>query len=337
MGQRGSDVSREVADLVLLDDNFSTIVGAVEEGRGIYENIQKFLRFLFSTNLSEVLLIAAGAVLAFAIDLRDAAGTLMLPLTAVQILWINLLTDGIPALALAFDRTPGVMQQPPRPAHAPLLDRPSVRFVVAVGSMKAALALGVLGVLPLFGYSLDVTRAAAFHFMAVGQLCLVYPSRHTWMQPLPNAYLLAAVIAGVAIQFAAASLPITSRLLGNAAIPVELWGVVFGGAALAWGLAEACARLVWASGVRVRGNFDGGLAQPVEQSRLAPNRPPVIQKNLERTPHRHPPADEQALPDYAAGVVALHQGFDEVANDHRSGHHRETDRETDAADAEQLP
>jgi Ca2+-transporting ATPase len=254
MGQRGSDVSREVADLVLLDDNFATIVGAVEEGRGIYENIQKFLRFLFSTNLSEVLLVAAGAVLAFAIDLRDTTGALMLPLTAAQILWINLMTDGIPALALAFDRTPGVMQQPPRPANSPLLDRPSVRFVVTAGSMKAMLALGVLGVLPLFGYSLDVTRAVAFHFMAVGQLFLTYPSRHTWMRPLPNAYLHAAVIAGVAIQFAAASLPFTSELLGNAAIPVELWGVVFGGALLAWGLAEACARLAW----RQHGREGGG-------------------------------------------------------------------------------
>ena len=131
MGQRGSDVSREVADLVLLDDNFATIVGAVEEGRGIYENIQKFLRFLFSTNLSEVLLVAGGAILAFALDLRDEVGVLLLPLTAAQILWINLVTDGLPALALAFDRTPGVMQQPPRPPQSPLLDRPSVRFVVA--------------------------------------------------------------------------------------------------------------------------------------------------------------------------------------------------------------
>ena len=111
--------------------------------------------------------------------------------------------------------------------------------------MKAVLALGVLGVLPLFGYSLDVTRAAAFHFMAVGQLLLTYPSRHTWMRPLPNLYLHAAVVAGVGIQFAAASLPFTSELLGNAAIPVELWAVVFGGALLAWGLAEGCSRLAW--------------------------------------------------------------------------------------------
>jgi Ca2+-transporting ATPase len=245
MGQRGSDVSREVADLVLLDDNFATIVGAVEEGRGIYENIQKFLRFLFSTNLSEVLLIATGAMLAFGLDLRDATGALMLPLTAVQILWINLLTDGIPALALAFDRTPGVMQQPPRPASSPLLDRPSVRFVVGVGAMKAALALGVLGALPLFEYSLEVTRATAFHFMAVGQLLLVYPARHTRMRPLSNPYLHTAVIVGVGIQLAAASLPPAAALLGNAAIPVELWGVVFGGALLAWGLAEAQSQFAW--------------------------------------------------------------------------------------------
>jgi Ca2+-transporting ATPase len=169
----------------------------------------------------------------------------MLPLTAVQILWINLLTDGIPALALAFDRTPGVMRQPPRPAHSPLLDRPSVQFVVAVGSMKAALALAVLGVLPLLGYSLDVTRAATFHFMAVGQLCLVYPARHTWMRPLSNRYLHTAVIAGLGIQLAASLLPFTADLLGDAAIPVELWGVVIGGALLAWGLAEGYSRFAW--------------------------------------------------------------------------------------------
>jgi Ca2+-transporting ATPase len=245
MGQRGSDVSREVADLVLLDDNFATIVGAVEEGRGIYENIQKFLRFLFSTNLSEVLLVAVGAIVAFALDLRDTAGALMLPLTAAQILWINLMTDGVPALALAFDRTPGVMQQPPRPAKSPLLDRASVRFIVAAGGMKAALALGLLGVVPLLGYSLDVTRAVTFHFMAVGQLFLTYPSRHTWMRPLPNGYLHAAVITGILIQVSAALLPFTAVLLGHAAIPAELWVVVFGGALVAWGLAEGFSRFAW--------------------------------------------------------------------------------------------
>jgi Ca2+-transporting ATPase len=245
MGQRGSDVSREVADLVLLDDNFATIVAAVEEGRGIYENIQKFLRFLFSTNLSEVLLVAGGAILAFAFGLRDAAGALLLPLTAAQILWINLLTDGLPALALALDRTPGLMQEPPRASDAPLLDRPSVRFVIGVGSTKAVLALALLGLVPLLGYGLDVARATTFHFMAVGQLLLTYPSRHTRLRPLPNPYLHAAVIGGIALQVGAAAVPVVSRLLGNAALPLELWGVVFGGAIVAWAAAEAMARVVW--------------------------------------------------------------------------------------------
>jgi Ca2+-transporting ATPase len=248
MGKRGSDVSREVADLVLLDDNFATIVGAVEEGRGIYENIQKFLRFLFSTNLSEVLLVATGAILAFLLGLREESGALLVPLTAAQILWINLVTDGLPALALAFDRTPGVMEQRPRPTDAPLLDRPSLRFVVGVGTVKAAVALTLLGVVPCIGYSTDVARAVTFHFMAVGQLLMTYPSRHTWTYPLPNPYLHAAVAAGVVIQLGAAWLPFTARLLGNAGMPLALWGLVFGAAALTWGLAEGISRLVWRQG-----------------------------------------------------------------------------------------
>jgi Ca2+-transporting ATPase len=245
MGQRGSDVSREVADLVLLDDNFATIVGAIEEGRGIYENIQKFLRFLFSTNLSEVLLVAIGTVLAFAMDLRDLTGSLMLPMTAAQILWINLMTDGLPALALAFDRTPGVMQQTPRPADSPLLDRPSARFVVTVGVMKAILALGIVGLVPALGYDLGVARATTFHFMAVGQLLLTYPSRHTWTRPLSNWYLHAAVLIGVTVQIAAGWLPVSAELLGDAFIPIELWGLVFGAALLAWALAESISRVAW--------------------------------------------------------------------------------------------
>ncbi len=245
MGQRGSDVTREVADLVLLDDNFATIVTAVEEGRSIYENIQKFLRFLFSTNLSEVLLISSGVVLAFALGLRDSSGALLLPLTAAQILWINLMTDGLPALALALDRTPGVMELEPRPADAPLLDRMSLRFIAEAGVAKALLALLVLGVVPAIGYSHETARATAFHFMAIGQLLLTYPSRHTWMQPLPNRWLHMAVGAGILLQVGASLLPVTSRLLGGIALPLELWGVVFASAIAAWAIIEGLARFTW--------------------------------------------------------------------------------------------
>jgi len=245
MGQRGSDVSREVADLVLLDDNFATIVGAVQEGRRIYDNIQKFLRFLFSTNLSEVLLVAVGVLLAYLLNLRNDAGGVMLPLAAAQILWINLMTDGLPALALAFDRTPGVMHRRPRRADAPLLDARSGQFVIGAGVMKALLALGLLGLVPRLGYDMEVARAAVFHFMAVGQLLLTYPSRHTGARPLPNALLHAAVMTGIAIQVTVAWWPFAAGLLGNVALPGALWALVVGGAVLAWSLAEAIARVVW--------------------------------------------------------------------------------------------
>jgi Ca2+-transporting ATPase len=245
MGERGSDVSREVADLVLVDDNFATIVGAVEEGRSIYENIQKFLRFLFSTNLSEVLLVSVGALLAFALGLRNEAGALLLPLTAAQILWINLVTDGLPALALALDRTPGVMLQAPRPPDAPLLDRPSIQFIVGAGVAKAVLALALLGLLPLLGYSHETARATTFHFMAIGQLLLTYPARHTWTRPLPNRYLHAAVIGGIVVQLVAGFSPTVASVLGGAGLPLVLWVVVFVAAGVSWLVAELWSQVLW--------------------------------------------------------------------------------------------
>jgi Ca2+-transporting ATPase len=245
MGQRGSDVSREVADLVLLDDNFATIVGAVQQGRSIYENIQKFLRFLFSTNMAEVLLVATGAALSFALNLREASGALLLPLTAAQILWINLITDGVPALALAFDRTPGVMQRPPRSPSAPLLDRPAVRFIVGVGVMKALLALALLWVVPQLGYGTSAARVVTFHYMALGQLLLTYPARHTSVQPLPNRRLHAAVAVGAAIQVAAGIIPAVSSLLDDAGLPIGLWTLAVVAAVAAWASAEVFSSLVW--------------------------------------------------------------------------------------------
>jgi Ca2+-transporting ATPase len=154
-------------------------------------------------------------------------------------------TDGLPALALAFDRTPGVMRQPPRPSDAPLLDRPAVRFIVGVGSMKALLALGLLGLVPELGYANEVARAVAFHFMAAGQLLLTYPARHTWIKPLPNPYLHAAVAMGLVVQVAAANVPVLAELLGHASIPNELWGLVAASALVSWGLAEVWSRAVW--------------------------------------------------------------------------------------------
>jgi Ca2+-transporting ATPase len=246
MGQRGSDVTREVADLVLLDDNFATIVAAIEEGRSIYENIQKFVRFLFSTNLSELLVVTAGACAAVLFDLRDAAGHLLLPLTAAQLLWINLMTDSAPALALGMDRNPGVMTRGPRNPRSPLLDRPSLRFVLMSGSLKALVACGLLGLLPVaLAATTDLTRTAVFLFMAAGQLLFAYPARHTDLTPLPNRMLHLAVALGFLAQALVVWVAPLRRALGTVPLtaPVGVWVGV--SVLLAWALATATRRSIW--------------------------------------------------------------------------------------------
>jgi Ca2+-transporting ATPase len=234
MGQRGSDVAREVSDLVLLDDDFASIVSAIEEGRGIYANIQKFIRFLFSTNAAEVLLVVAGSVGSWALDLRDASGALLLPLTAVQILWINFVTDGPPALALGVDRNPGVMRERPRPAASPLLDAPSLRFIVVTGLLKAAVAGGILVGLPLAGTTLAATQTSVFLFTGLAQLAFAYPARRVGGRTRPNVALHLSVVLGAAAQVATVLVPRLRDAFGLVALDAEPWIVVAGSVMLTW-------------------------------------------------------------------------------------------------------
>ena len=128
MGITGTDVSKEAADMVLADDNFATIVAAVEEGRAIFSNIRKFLRYLLSSNIGEVMTMFFGVVLA-GCHRAEAEGRsdVVLPLLATQILWINLVTDGAPALALGVDPPDAdVMRKPPRPHGERVVTRRNV-------------------------------------------------------------------------------------------------------------------------------------------------------------------------------------------------------------------
>ncbi len=123
MGIRGADVTKEASDVILVDDNFATIVSAVEKGREIYSNIRKFVRFLLAANFDEVFLI-------FTIIMIG----LPLPITAIQILWLNLATDGFPALALGVDPPEkGVMNRPPRKPGAKMMDRGMMSFILVAG------------------------------------------------------------------------------------------------------------------------------------------------------------------------------------------------------------
>ena len=146
MGIAGSDVSKEAADMVLADDNFASIVAAVEVGRSIYANIRKFLRYLLSSNIGEVMTMFFGILLANTIGLTAAGGGLVLPLVATQILWINLVTDGAPALALGVDpaNADAVMSQSPRPRDEPVITRRMWGGIFFVGAVMAVATLLVL-------------------------------------------------------------------------------------------------------------------------------------------------------------------------------------------------
>lgn len=165
MGKTGTDVSKEASDIILLDDNFATLVSAVEQGRLIYSNILKVIKFLLTGNLSEILLIGGGAVLG-----------LPAPLLPIQILWINFVTDGPPALALGFDNaSPHLMQSPPRRSLS-LLGRDSLKFIIAGGIAVAAVCLTVF-YYTLTNFGLETSRAVTFTVMVILQMILPFIMR----------------------------------------------------------------------------------------------------------------------------------------------------------------
>lgn len=161
MGITGTDVTKEAADMVLTDDNFTSIVSAVKEGRAIFDNIQKFVHFLLSSNLSEVLLMFAAAV-----------GGFPIPLLAIQILWINLITDGFPALALAMEPPErDIMQRNPRPPREPVVTLKHGLTILYHGSLIAGVALfGFWWIYADDPANLEVARSATFAIMAFSQL-----------------------------------------------------------------------------------------------------------------------------------------------------------------------
>ena len=145
MGITGTDVSKEAADVVLTDDNFATIVAAVEEGRAIFANIRKFLRYLLSSNIGEVMTMVFGVLLAKVIGLHAEGDAVVLPLLATQILWINMITDGPPALALGVDPADaGLMSHPPRPRSEGVITGRMWAGIVFIGVIMAVGTLFVL-------------------------------------------------------------------------------------------------------------------------------------------------------------------------------------------------
>jgi calcium-translocating P-type ATPase len=145
MGVSGTDVTKQAADMVLADDNFATIVSAVREGRAIFANIRKFMRFLLSSNIGEVFTMFFGVMFAGVLGLKSTGEAVAVPLLATQILWINLMTDTAPALAIGFEPPPAdVMQRPPRHITDRVIDRSMWIGIAWVGMVMAAVTLAAL-------------------------------------------------------------------------------------------------------------------------------------------------------------------------------------------------
>jgi Ca2+-transporting ATPase len=214
MGGRGSDVAREVADVVLLDDNFATIVAAIEEGRSIYANVQSFVRFSFSSNVALVILVLGAALGSLVVGLRQGDGALLMPLSALQILWINFLGDGPPALAIALDANQDSLARPPRPPAAPLLDRAAIQFVLLDGSVKGGIGLLLLAVLPWLGSTLAATATAVFLYEGIAKLLSMFPARRLGGRLAANRLVFVAAAVSVLLQLACISFPSLRGALG---------------------------------------------------------------------------------------------------------------------------
>jgi Ca2+-transporting ATPase len=194
MGKTGTDVTREASDMILLDDSFHSIVLAVKEGRTIFDNIKKFVRFLLSANLGEIGVIAVALFAGFP-----------LPLLPLQILWINLVTDGLPALALGADTSErGIMQRKPRNVKEGILHN-SIGFLIISGIVGTIITLSMF-FLGYYSSDIDTARTFALMTLIMFELFLVFSARSTEKGIIEeglfnNKYLIGAVLVSIGLQF----------------------------------------------------------------------------------------------------------------------------------------
>ncbi|MBI4181814.1 MAG: calcium-translocating P-type ATPase, SERCA-type [Candidatus Aenigmarchaeota archaeon] len=217
MGITGTDVAKEASQMVLTDDNFSSIVHAIREGRGIYDNISRFILYLLSSNIAEVL------ILFLALLLFPAGAEPLLPLVAVQLLWVNLITDGLPALALGVDPTvKGIMDRPPRPAKEALLNRRAFSYILVAGAVITA------GTLWLFAWELQEglvkAQTMAFTMLVVYELVNVFVLRRLGgLSFLCNRKLLLAVAVSFALQLLVIYIPALNEAFNTAPLSPADW------------------------------------------------------------------------------------------------------------------
>ena len=246
MGITGTQVTKEAATMVLADDNFATIVDAVREGRRIFDNIKKFLRFLLSSNMGEVLTVFGGVVLAGVIGLSGHSETgVVLPLVATQILWINLVTDSGPALAMGVDPSvEDVMARPPRKPTDRVVDGAMWGGVLLVGAVMAISTLATLDIFLPGGLievgvstdNLETARTAAFTTLVFAQLFNTLNSRSETVSAFShlfvNKWLWASIALAVVLQVAVVEVGFLQTAFTTTHLDLEHWLVVVAMASL---------------------------------------------------------------------------------------------------------
>ena len=233
MGRTGTEVTKEAADMILADDNFDTIVVAVREGRGILDNIKKFLRYLLSSNLGEVLTVFLGVVGAGVLGLEGTPGSVVLPLLATQILWINLITDAGPALAMGADPVAGdVMARPPRKRTDRVIDARMWAGVLQVGLVMAVVSLLTIdsylpGGLIAGTHDLTLARTAGFTVLVFAQLFNCLNARSERASALEgifaNRWLWGSILLSTLLQVAVVHLAVLNVAFGTTPLSIEQW------------------------------------------------------------------------------------------------------------------
>jgi Ca2+-transporting ATPase len=220
MGITGTDVTKEAAAMTLTDDNFASIVAAVEEGRGVFGNIKKYLMYLLSSNIGEIVLMAGATLLG-----------LPLPLTAVQILYVNLATDGLPALALAVDPPEkDLMRRRPRNPRTGIFTRPVITLMTVGGLWSALVNLGLFAWALNSGRSIEEAMTMTFVLLVLIQFFKAYnyrSDRHSVLnRPFANKWLNMAIVWELILLILIIYVPFLRTPFGTYALPLMDWVIV---------------------------------------------------------------------------------------------------------------
>ena len=241
MGITGTDVAKEAADMVITDDNFASIVAAVEEGRKIFANIRNFVVFLVSANVGEILVMFTGVI-----------AQLPLPLLPAQILWVNLVTDSLPALALSMEPgEPGAMKRPPLPASEPVVTRTLGWFLLLRGIVEAAVVLAAFVIwLEVFDASDDEARTVGLATLIVAELLKAHASRSIYhtafgLGLFKNLYLWAATIASFGLLVLVIYIGPLQDAFHTEPLGLREWAAVFGFGCIPFLVIEALKLSPW--------------------------------------------------------------------------------------------